>query len=243
MSRRKGDTRDSSGCCPAWRRLVRRLVLLGLFALLILPVSGCSGAADSSGDTARATDLSTGGTVNNGEQNLISPAGDAASGSQATGAPSDGHSQPTPTSATVGKDNTASSGSSEPAHQSASSSGTAGTTAGSHTSSTSPIVSADGNPAQAARREIRGVVVDLDSGDPITGARVILGDRETTSRSDGSFVVVNTVGTGDYITANKEGYIGTKRRIDAGLEDGEITCRLELLSLDSDNAPPAAPGG
>jgi len=230
----------------------RRSLLWGvpfglLVALFSLALCACNGAGDTRLNAAQAVDLQRDGRDDGGPQ-AASPAAETASGALTVDSSTDGTSEPSPSRATSGIDGTASSSSaargvSEPAIVASSSSNSVDTTLGSYSSSTSLVVSAHGGLAETAQREIRGVVVDMDSGKPIAGARVALDGRQTTSNSDGSFAMLATVSEGDYITADKEGYIGTKRRIDARLEDGESTCRLELLSLDSDNAPPPAPAG
>jgi len=89
---------------------------------------------------------------------------------------------------------------------------------------------------------VEGVVIDMDSGEPIAGAKVSFGGTEVWSQADGSFQMIALLSIGDSITANKEGYIGARRRVNAGPSADYGMCRLELVSLDSDKAPPPAPG-
>jgi len=118
--------------------------------------------------------------------------------------------------------------------------------AGSGTGSVSPSGPspsvAGQSPARINLRGVEGVVIDMDSGEPIAGARVSFGDTEVWSGPDGSFLLIAPLTTEDSITANKEGYIGARRRVRSGTSADYGTCRLELVSLDSDKAPPPAPG-
>lgn len=235
-------------CCAQLLTVALRLVLLILLVLAAaFTLAGCSETGSSDGTVAAAT-VAGAEEGEGAKEGLAPPANDGAEATNAeSGAPSDGVSQPSSagegSSGGVVVDETAAEDSGAPESPTSSMDSSAGASPLSAPPPTPSVAPTGQNSVQAEVVGVEGMVVDMDTGEPLAGARVSFGDEEVTSRSDGSFVLLVSVRTGDVITANKEGYIGARRRIDMGPGDGYATCRLELLSLDSENAPPPAPAG
>jgi hypothetical protein len=80
----------------------------------------------------------------------------------------------------------------------------------------------------------------MDTGAPIADATVRVGERSVKTGSDGGFRIEGSVASGERLTADKNGYIGTERFVEAS-GSGAPEYRLELLREDSPNAPPPPP--
>jgi hypothetical protein len=89
---------------------------------------------------------------------------------------------------------------------------------------------------------VRGRVVDLSSGEPISEATISVGDATGFSGADGVFTIETPVRVGDSVTADKAGYMGARRLVRSVGSDGWAEVEIGLLSVTSPDAPPPPPG-
>jgi hypothetical protein len=88
---------------------------------------------------------------------------------------------------------------------------------------------------------ILGRVTDMDTGQPIAGATVRLGNRSAQTAADGSFRIEGSVAAGERLTADKDGFIGTERLVESPTSGRFLEYDLSLLNESSPNAPPPPP--
>jgi hypothetical protein len=109
-------------------------------------------------------------------------------------------------------------------------------------SSAAPATTGDGRDVEAVPLAgVVGVVVDMDTGEPVAGASVSAGGGATVSGPDGRFVLKVPLAVGAPVLAEKDGYIAAERLAGPNRGDGYGECQLELLLESSPNAPPVAP--
>jgi hypothetical protein len=110
----------------------------------------------------------------------------------------------------------------------------AATTAVSSTASTGPV-------GPVATYGLKGEVVDFDSREPVAGVQVTVGSAQAVTSADGSFTIAGGVAKSTEILASKEGYFSARSLVTGEAQEGFWTCRIELVSEDSPNAPPPPP--